>query len=147
MSSTPRKEYFTWKNVDYCCLCETSDNSDRFTNIFSVPGQRKALPQKIKNLLGTKMTTGLTGASLRICRSCELRINNFSKYKTSASSVLMSLKEIVTSKRCLKFLLQKERKRANVDFSSSGGENEDESADHAPLPALQSEVGMPKLNF
>ena len=109
--TTLRKENFTWKQVDYCCLCETTNHPDRFTNIFSVPGQRKGLPQQIKNVLGIEITTG---APLRICRSCELKINNLSKYKTSATSVLIGLKEKVSSKRCLTFSPQKRAEREQI---------------------------------
>ena len=142
--TTPRKEYFTWKNVDYCCLCETTSHADRFTNIFSVPGKRKALPQQIENVLGIKITLG---ESLRICRNCELKINNFSKFKTSATSVLLGLKEKVSSKRCLTFSPQKEGKRANVHPSGSADENEDESIDQVPPPLLHSEVCTVKVIF
>ena len=31
---TPRKEYFKWENVDHCGFCGSSNNSDRFTNVF-----------------------------------------------------------------------------------------------------------------
>ena len=134
--TTPRKEYFTWKNVDYCCLCGTTNHRDRFINIFSVPGQRKSLPQQIENVLGMRISTG---SPLRICRNCELKINNFSKFKSSATSVLLGLKEKVTSKRCLNFSPQKVGKRANVDPSDSSDQNE--SNDHASPSALYSEVG------
>lgn len=137
--TTPRKEYFTWKNVDYCCLCGTTNHKDRFTNIFSVPGQRKSLPQQIENVLGIKITC--TGASLRICRNCELKINNFSKYKTSATSVLLGLKEKVTSKRCLNFSPQKTGKRANVVTDPDDLSDENDGTDHASPSALYSEVG------
>lgn len=92
--TTPQKEYFKWKNVDYCCLCETTNCPDQFTNIFSVPGQRKALPQQIEYVLGIKIATGV---SLRICRSCELKINSLSKFKTSAMAILEGLKEKASS--------------------------------------------------
>ena len=140
--TTPRKENFTWKQVDYCCLCETTNHPDRFTNIFSVPGQRKGLPQQIKNVLGIEITTG---APLRICRSCELKINNFSKYKTSATSVLLGLKEKVSSKRCLTFSPQKPGKRANIN--PSGSDDEDETIDHVASPVLSSEVCTVKSYF
>ena len=134
--TTPRKENFTWKQVDYCCLCETTNHPDRFTNIFSVHGQRKGLPQQIKNVLGIEITTG---APLQFYRSCELKINNFSKYKTSATStVLIGLKEKVSSKRCLTFSPQKPGKRANIN--PSGSDDEDETIDHVASPALSSEV-------
>jgi hypothetical protein len=137
--TTPRKEYFTWKSVDYCCLCETTNYPDRFTNIFSVPGQRKTLPQQIESVLGIEITAG-RGVSLLICRSCELKINNFSKYKTSATSVILGLKEKVSSKRCLTFSPLKAGKIANVDPSGTDDENEDESIDQVAPPALYSEV-------
>jgi hypothetical protein len=137
--TTPRKEYFTWKSVHYCCLCETTNHPDRFTNIFSVPGQRKTLPQQIESVLGIEITAG-RGVSLLICRSCELKINNFSKYKTSATSVILGLKEKVSSKRCLTFSPLKAGKIANVDPSGTDDENEDESMDQVAPPALYSEV-------
>jgi hypothetical protein len=100
------------------------------------------LPQQIKNVLGIEITTG---APLRICRSCELKINNFSKYKTSATSVLIGLKEKVSSKRCLTFSTQKPGKRANIN--PSGSDDEDETIDHVVSPALSSEVCTVKSYF
>jgi hypothetical protein len=97
------------------------------------------LPQQIKNVLGIEITTG---APLRICRSCELKINNFSKYKISATSVLIGLKEKVSSKRCLTFSPQKRGKRANIN--PSGSDDEDETI---ASPALSSEVCTVKSYF
>ena len=46
--STPRKIYYKWKNVAYCFLCGSTSNPDRFTNINSACGKRKALAEKLK---------------------------------------------------------------------------------------------------
>ena len=64
--------------------------------------------------------------SPRICRNCQLKINNFTKFKTVSTSVLLGSKEKVSLKRCLTFLLQKAGKRANVDPLTNEDENIDQ---------------------
>ena len=118
---TPRKEYFEWKNVDHCCLCGSSNNSDRFTNIFSVVGKRKDLASKIKVALNVNVCCG--EGSLKICRICERKLNSFNDFISTSKSVLESVRERGTSKRCLNFSPQVSGKRANICDSDENDEN------------------------
>ena len=128
--TTPRKNYSKWKNVAYCCLCGSTSNSDRFTNINSACGKRKALRKKIQNVVGIDLEE--TTSHLPICRVCERKINNFTAFKASAMKVLEGIRETTTSKRCLIFSPAKSRKRVNVDgsednLSTSGCSDDDNS--------------------
>ena len=108
---TPRKEYVKWKNVDYCCLCGSTNNPIKFTNVCSVPGKQKKLASKIKVTLS--VDTGCEG-SLKICSACERKLNNFTDFIHTSKPVLESVRERASSKRCLNFSPVDNRKRVNI---------------------------------
>ena len=93
---TPRKEYVKWKNVDYCCLCGSTKNPNKFTNVFSAPGKRKKIAFKIKVTLNVNICGE---GSLRICRVCERKLNNFTDFVHRPKPILESVIERASSKR------------------------------------------------
>ena len=107
----------------FCCLSGGSNNSDRFTNVFSVAGKRKDLASKIKVALNVNVGCG--EGSLRICRVCERKLNNFSHFISTSRSVLDSVREKGSSKQCLNFSPADSGKRAHICDSD---ENDDENS-------------------
>ena len=142
--STPRKIYYKWKNVAYCFLCGSTSNPDRFTNINSACGKRKALAEKIKNVLGIDIEE--TTSHLPICRVCERKVNNFTAFKTSAMSVIEGIREKTTSKRCLNFSPAKAGKRINVGESDDNVPASD-SDDDIPIVLDSEEISLVSFRF
>ena len=116
---TPKKEYVKWKNVDYCCLRGSTNNPDKFTNVFSAPGKRKKLVFKIKVTLSVNICGE---GSLWICRVCERKLNNFTDFVHTSKPILESVKERASSKRCLNFSPVDNRKRADVGDSDENND-------------------------
>lgn len=123
---TPRKEYYGWKNVIFCCLCGDDKSTSRFTKVFSSVGKQKKISELICSLTNFELTESDSNAgSLKVCRSCEGKLTKSADFQTCATTTLQSIREKVSSKRCLRFSPSKSEsqaeKRVNVEIL---GENE-----------------------
>ena len=101
---TPRKEYYRWKNVNFCCVCGDDKAGNRYTKIFSTIGKEKELSAQIYSLTGIKVEQHEENAqSLKVCRTCEGKLTKSNQFKSSATSTLETIRERATAKRCLNF--------------------------------------------
>ena len=101
---TPHKEYYRWKNVNFCCVCGDNKAGNRYTKIFSTVGKEKELSVQIYSLTGIKVEQHEENAqSLKVCRTWEGKLTKSNQFKTSATSTLQTIRERATAKRCLNF--------------------------------------------
>lgn len=117
---TPRKEYYRWKNVNFCCVCGDDKAGNRYTKVFSTVGEEKKLSVQIYSLTGIKVEHFDENAqSLKVCRTCEGKLTKSNQFKSSATSTLETIRERATAKRCLNFspckATSEASKRANTD--------------------------------
>ena len=117
---TPRKEYYRWKNVNFCCVCGDNKAGNRYTKIFSTVGKEKKLSVQIYSLTGIKVEHFEENAqSLKVCRTCEGKLTKSNQFKSSAISTLENIRERATAKRCLNFspckTTAQASKRTNTD--------------------------------
>ena len=117
---TPRKEYYRWKNVNFCCVCGDDKAGNRYTKIFSAIGKEKKLSVQIYSLTGIKVEHFEENAqSLKVCRTCEGKLTKSNQFKSSAISILKTIRERATAKRCLNFspckTTAQASKRTNTD--------------------------------
>ena len=130
---TPRKEYYRWKNVNFCCVCGDDKSPSRFTKVFSTVGRQKKLSKLICSLTKFELEESDSNAgSLKICRSCEGKLTKSADFQTCAIATLQSIREKASSKRCLNFSPSKSgpqsEKRINVETSSEHQTEEDQVA-------------------
>ncbi|CAB4039107.1 PREDICTED: uncharacterized protein LOC107326879 [Paramuricea clavata] len=117
---TPLKEYYKWKNGNFCCVCGDDKSGSRFTKIFSTAGKEKGLSEQIYSLTSIYLGESDGNAqSLKICRSCEGKLIKSHEFKSCAVATLESNREKTSSKRCLNFSPVKSDpptgKRVNVE--------------------------------
>ena len=128
---TPRKHYYKWKNVSFCCVCGDDKSSSRFTKIFSTVGKEKRLSEQIYSLTTLKLEESDNNAQfLKVCRSCEGKLIKSNKFKNSAVATLESIRDKASSKRCLTFSPAKSgpetSKRMNVEAPTTDAILDDE---------------------
>ena len=119
---TPRKQYYKWKNGNFCCVCGEDKLPSRFTKIFSTVGKKKKLCEQIYSLTNFVLEESDGNAQfLKVCRSCEGKLTKTADFKTSAIATLQSIREKGSSKRCLTFSPDKTisptEKRVNTETS------------------------------
>lgn len=98
---TPRKSHYSG-NRDICCLCGNDKHSEKSTDVFSNVGKGKRLPETIKDVLGLGFED-IEGQPTKVCRSCQTKLDGFSKFKSLALTVRKTILGQVKSKRCLVF--------------------------------------------
>ena len=117
---TPRKQYYRWKNVNFCCVCGDDKASNRYTKIFSTIGKEKKLSVQIYSLTGIKVEHFEENAqSLKVYRACKGKLTKSNQFKSSAISALETVRERATAKRCVNFspckTTTQASKRTNTD--------------------------------
>ena len=92
--ATPRKEYYTWKIVDFCCLCASDKSDNRFTKIFSTNGKRKKLAEHIISITSLDVKESDSNAQfLKVCRSCKGKLVKASEFKNCIVATLSTINE------------------------------------------------------
>ncbi len=130
---TPRKEYYRWKSVNFCCVCGDDKSPSRFTKVFSAVGRQKKLSELICSLTHFELEESDSNAgSLKVCRSCEGKLTKSAAFQTCAITTLQSIREKASSKRCLTFSPSKSasqtEKRINVETLSDNQTEEEQVA-------------------
>ncbi|CAB4036141.1 PREDICTED: uncharacterized protein LOC107326879, partial [Paramuricea clavata] len=86
---TPRKEYYRWKNVNFCCVCGDDKSSSSFTKVFSAIGKEKKLSELIGSLTKFELEESDSSAgSLKVCRSCERKLTKSADFQTCVITTL-----------------------------------------------------------
>ncbi len=101
--TTPRKSTYAG-NKNICCLCGNDKHSGKFTGVFSNVGKGKRLQETIQDVLGLEFED-IEGQPTKVCRSCQTKLDGFSKFKSLALTVRKTILGQVKSKRCLVFSL------------------------------------------
>ena len=128
---TPRKEYYRWKNVNFCCVCGDDKSPSRFTKLFSTVGKQKKLSKLIYSLTNFELEESDNNAEcLKVCRSCERKLEKSADFQTCAIATLQSVREKASSKRCLTFSPSKSgpqtEKRISAETSMENQTEEDQ---------------------
>jgi hypothetical protein len=100
---TPHKSHYSG-NKNIFCLCGNDKHIGKFTDMFSNVGKGKPLPESIQDVLGLEFED-IEEQPTKVCRSCQIKLEGFSKFKSSALTVRKSILGQVTLKRCLVFSL------------------------------------------
>jgi hypothetical protein len=138
-----RKEYYRWKNVNFCCVCGDDKSPSRLTKVFSAIGKEKKLSDLICSLTTFELDESDSSAgSLKVCRSCEGKLTKSADFQTCAITTLQSIREKASSKRCLTFSPSKSgsgtEKRINVETLSEKQTEEDQVAiDMDSIPGVE----------
>ena len=91
---TPRKQYYMWKNVNFCRVCGDDKAGNRYTKIFSTIGKEKKLSVQIYSLTGIKVEHfAETAQSLKVCRAWEGKLTKSNQFNSSAISALETIRE------------------------------------------------------